>query len=67
MSAEFSVEKMCCQIASMSKSEVIRRLINFKGSFRMDYSKSYLETLSTDRLRHILLAAVVTFNGKRAS
>lgn len=60
MSAEFSLEKMCCQIASMSKSEVIRRLINFKGRIKLDYSRDYLETLSTDRLRHILFAAVST-------
>jgi hypothetical protein len=67
MSADFSVEKMCSAIASMNKKEVIRRLVNFKGPIKMDYSSDYLESLSTDRLRHILFAAVVTFQRKHAS
>jgi len=67
MSASFSFEKMCSKIASMSKREVIRRLLNFDGPIKLDFTRDYLEKLSTDRLRHILLAAVVTVNQKRAS
>ena len=67
MSAEISFEKMCSKIASMNKSEVIRKLVNFNGPIKMDYTRDYLESLTTDRLRHILLAAVVTFNRKRVS
>jgi hypothetical protein len=67
MSANFSFEKMCSKIASMSKREVIRRLLNFDGPIKMDFSVDYLEKLSTDRLRHILLAALVTVNRKHAS
>ena len=66
MSAELSFEKMCTKVASMSKREVIRRLLNFDG-IKMDFSEDYLKDLSTDRLRHILLAAVVTVNRKHAS
>ncbi|MHC4928771.1 MAG: hypothetical protein ACYSOC_04865 [Planctomycetota bacterium] len=51
----------------MGKREVIRRLLNFDGPIKMDFSADYLEKLSTDRLRHILLAAFVTINRKRAS
>ena len=67
MSAGFSFEKMCSKIASMNKREVIRRLLNFDGAIKMDFSPDYLEKLTTDRLRHILLAAFVTVNRKRAS
>jgi hypothetical protein len=67
MSAGFSFEKTCSKIASMSKREVIRRLLNFDGPIKMDFSVDYLEKLSTDHLRHILLAAFMTVNRKHAS
>lgn len=67
MSADFSFENMCSKIASMSKREVIRRLLHFDGGIKLDFTSDYLEKLSTDRLRHILLAAVVTVNRKHAS
>ena len=67
MPSKFSFEKMCSKIASMSKREVIRRLLNFDGPLKLDFTADYLEKLSTERLRHILLAAVVTVNQKRAS
>ena len=66
MSAELSFEKMCSKVASMGKREVIRRLLNFDG-IKMDFTEDYLKNLSTDRLRHILLAAVVTVDRKHAS
>ena len=64
MSANFSFEKTCSKVASMNKQEVIRQLLNFDGSIKMDFSVNYLEKLSTDRLRHILLAAFVTVSRK---
>ena len=67
MSAEFSFEKTCSKITAMSKTEVIGSLLNFDGLIKLDYTGDYLEKLSTDKLRHILLAAVVTANRKRAS
>ena len=67
MSASYSFEKTCSKIASMSKREVIRGLLNFDGPIKMDFSVDYLEKLSTDRLRHILLAAFVTVDRKHAS
>ena len=67
MSSNFSFEKMCSKIASMNKREVVQRLLNFDGPIKLDFSRDYLEKLSTDRLRHILLAAVVTVHQKRAS
>jgi hypothetical protein len=67
MSADFSFEKMCSTITAMSKQEVIRRLLHFDGPIKLDFSRDYLENLSTDRLRHILLAAVVTTQRKRVS
>lgn len=67
MSAEFSFEKMCSAIAAMSKTEVISRLLNFDGPIKLDFTQDYLEGLNVERLRHILLAAVITVQHKRAS
>lgn len=66
MSADFPFEKICCKVTSMSKREVIRRLLHFDGPIKLDFTPDYLENLSTDRLRHILLAAIVTVNRKHA-
>ncbi|MDH4203033.1 MAG: hypothetical protein OEV87_09070 [Phycisphaerae bacterium] len=51
----------------MSKREVIRRLLHFDGPIKLDFTREYLEKLSTERLRHILLAAVVVTHRKHAS
>jgi len=58
MSSASSYEKMISSIASLRKSELKSRLLNFKGSFKFDFTESYLDALSTDKLKHILLAAV---------
>jgi hypothetical protein len=67
MSVEFSFEKMCSAIAAMSKTEVIGRLLALDGPIKLDFTRDYLEGLNVERLRHILLAAVITGERKRAS
>ena len=66
MSADFSFEKICTNIASMNRSEVIHHLTHFNGPVKLDFTSEYLETLSAEKLRHILLAAEVTGRRKRA-
>ncbi len=53
-------DEMLTSIASLSKSEVKRRLLGFKGKPRLDFTESYLDKQSSDKLRHILFAAVST-------
>lgn len=60
-----SFEKIVSAIASLNKSEVKRRLLQFKGRIKLDFTESYLDGLSTDKLRHILLAAMTTVKRKR--
>ena len=55
-----SFEKIATSITSLSKSEVKRHIMNFRGRFKLDFTETYLNSLSTDRLRHILLAAMMT-------
>ncbi len=59
MSSPSSFEELSSSIASLSKSEVKRRLRNFKG-MRLDFTERYLNGQSTDKLRHMLLAAMTT-------
>jgi len=55
-----SFEEIALSIASLKKPEVKRHLLNFRGGPKLDFTESYLDKLSLDRLRHILLAAVLT-------
>jgi len=52
-------EQATTSIASLGKTELKKRIKNFKGRFRLDFTDTYLENLSDDRLRHILLAALI--------
>jgi hypothetical protein len=60
MVAKSSLDNLATSIASLGKEEVKDRLMNFKGRFRLDFTNEYLDKLSVDRLRHILLAALIT-------
>ena len=59
MTAKEYFEKTATSVAVLSKNELKRRIKNFKGRFKLDFSEDYLKKLSVDRLRHILLAALV--------
>lgn len=54
------LDHLTVSIASLGRSEIRRRLKNFKGGFKLDFTEEYLSKLSLDRLRHILLAAMLT-------
>ena len=60
MVSSHSFEKIAASIASLSKREAKSRLISFKGRFKLDFTEKYLDSLSADRLKHILLAAMTT-------
>ena len=53
------LEKTATSIATLNKGELKKRLRNFKGRFKLDFTDDYLNDLSVDRLRHILLAALI--------
>ncbi|MHC4636987.1 MAG: hypothetical protein ACYTBP_03440 [Planctomycetota bacterium] len=52
-------EKTATSIASLNRNELERRITSFKGRIKLDFTPQYLHKLSVDRLRHILLAAIV--------
>jgi hypothetical protein len=52
-------EQTATSIAVLGRAELERRIKNFRGRFRLDFTENYLNGLSVDRLRHILLAASI--------
>jgi len=57
-------EREATSIAALGRHELERRIRNFRGRFKLDFTKDYLDKLSVDRLRHILLAAVMNSRGR---
>lgn len=52
-------EQTATSITALGRNELKKRIRNFKGRFKLDFSEDYLNNLSVDRLRHILLAALI--------
>jgi hypothetical protein len=59
MAARKYFERQATSIAALGKNELKRRIRTFRGRFRLDFTEDYLNRLSVDRLRHILLAALI--------
>ncbi|HUW19034.1 MAG TPA: hypothetical protein VMW16_07015 [Sedimentisphaerales bacterium] len=59
MASKEYLEQTATSIASLGKDELKRRIRNFRGRFKLDFTEDYLDALSVDRLRHILLAALI--------
>lgn len=66
MSPDISFEQACSYIMTLNKTELKERLLNYKGPIKLDFTDEYLDILGVDRLRHILLAAMVTSERKKA-
>lgn len=60
MVARESLEQTATSIAALERDELKRRIKGFRGRFKLDFTEDYLNSLTVDRLRHILLAALVT-------
>jgi hypothetical protein len=52
-------EQTATSIAALGRNELKRRIRSFRGRFKLDFTEDYLNALSVDRLRHILLAALI--------
>jgi len=59
MAVSKCLEREATSIAALRRHELERRIKNFRGRFKLDFTEDYLNRLSVDRLRHILLAAVM--------
>lgn len=63
MASEEYFERAATTIGALGKEELKKRIKNFKGRFRLDFSEDYLDSAGIDKLRHILLAALITAKG----
>ncbi len=59
MASGENFEQTATSIAALGKDELKKRIKTFKGRFRLDFTEDYLNNLGVDRLRHILLAALI--------
>jgi hypothetical protein len=59
MASKRYFEQTATSIAALNRNELKRRIRNFRGRFKLDFTEDYLSKLSVERLRHILLAALV--------
>ncbi len=53
-------EQVSTSIAVLGRSELKSRIKSFRGRFKLDFTDDYLDAIGIDRLRHILLAALIT-------
>jgi len=60
MASKRYFEREATSIAALGRHELTRRIKNFRGRFKLDFTEDYLSRLSVDRLKHILLAAVMS-------
>jgi hypothetical protein len=58
-------ERRATSVAALGRDELKRRIKNFRGSFRLDFTDDYLDAISVERLRHILLAALIVGKPRR--
>lgn len=59
MSSQGQFEQLVTSVAALGRDELKKRIKDFRGRFKLDFSDAYLDSLSSDRLRHILLAALI--------
>ena len=54
-----SADKLAVNLAGMSRSQLKRKLLSLKTRFPLDFTEEFLDSMSSDKLRHILLAALL--------
>jgi hypothetical protein len=64
MTARQYFEREATSIAALGRHELEKRIRNFRGRFKLDFTQDYLNKLSVERLRHILLAALWNSRGQ---
>ena len=52
-------EQAATSVATLQGPELKQKIKNFRGRFKLDFTDDYLDRISIDRLRHILLAALI--------
>ena len=56
------VEELICLAAAMGREALTERMLQFRGVFPVDFTPSFLDGLSTERLRHVYVALCLQCN-----
>jgi hypothetical protein len=57
-------EHTASSIGTLGREELKQRIKGFRAGFRLDFTDDYLDRASVDRLRHILMAALLTVRAR---
>ncbi|MHB1156404.1 MAG: hypothetical protein ACYC26_06135 [Phycisphaerales bacterium] len=63
MSPNLPPEQLARLIPELNREQCIAELRGF-GKFRIDFTNEYLQQMSVEKLRHVLLAAMLTCKAK---
>jgi hypothetical protein len=66
MSIDQPIEATVREIHHLDRAQCIDALAGFRA-IPLDFSRDYLDGMSDERLRHVLLAAVLTVHNRRKS
>jgi len=50
------IEELLLLVSSLDRRQLTRQFQNFRGSFPIDFTPQFLDSLSLERLQHIFLA-----------
>ena len=59
MTTAADADEVLARVHEMDREQVVRVLTHFSGRIRVDFTPAYLESLSLDRLRHLLQAVLL--------
>jgi len=60
-----NASQIVARVCALDREALKRELLEFRGPVRLDFTEEFLSRLSTERLRHILLAAWLCGRGGR--
>ncbi len=56
---QMNADTIATSVSTMNRESVTDELLSFQGRFKLDFTRDYLDSLSLEQLRHILLAAAL--------
>jgi hypothetical protein len=51
-------EIIAAEVCSLNREELLQQLCAFEGPVKLDFTAEFLSSCSTDRIRHVLAAAI---------
>jgi hypothetical protein len=57
--SNMSKEQLVAELIGIGRDDLVARIMNFPSQTRLDFTPEYLNSQSTDQLRHILLSAAL--------